>query len=75
MSELTPRRVTQTAFGHTVFVRPPARISHAEWSSRFEHRALLAGYTAVIDGVVIDPGSAEASAAIAKLAGATGATT
>lgn len=63
------RRTMQTAFGHTVFVRPPARMPHPAWSNRLESRALADGYIAVIDGRVIEPGSPEARAAIAKAAG------
>ena len=65
------RRVFQTAAHKTVIcVRPRAVMPHAEWSKWFERRALLQGYTAVIDGMVIEQGTPEASAAIAKATGA-----
>ena len=55
------RRVVTTAWGQTVFVRPKRRMPHAEWSVWFERRALLAGYIAVIDGVVVERAIAEAA--------------
>lgn len=39
-----------------IFVRPPA----VNLWSDFEERALAMGYTAVIDGVVVEPGTPEA---------------
>ena len=60
------RRTTETGYGHTVFVRPPERMPHGEWSDRLERRALLEGRIAVIGGCVIEPGTQEAVAAIAK---------
>ena len=49
-------------YGRVIFVRPET----CTWSFDFEERALLAGYTAVIDGEVIDPGSGRASELIAQ---------
>lgn len=64
------RRVFQTAAHKTVIcVRPRVVMPHAEWSSWFERRTLLSGRIAVIDGVVIEPGTPEARAAIAKATG------
>lgn len=62
------RRVTHTAaHARVICVRPRAVMPHDEWSAWFERRALMQGYTAVIDGVVIEPGTEEARAAIAHL--------
>lgn len=62
------RRVSQTAAHQRVIsVRPRSVMPHAEWSVWFERRALMNGYTAVIDGTVIEPGTQEASAVINKL--------
>lgn len=66
--DLPGRRVVQTAYGHTIFVRPPAT-RHDYWGDGFERRALLNGYLAVIDGEVIYPGTDAARTAIAKISG------
>ena len=61
------RRVTQTAAHKRVIcVRPRSVMPHAEWSEWFERRALMQGYTAVIECIVCEPGSPEARAALAK---------
>jgi len=60
------RRTTQTAYGHTIFVRPQKRMADAEWSNRLEFRSLISGRIAVIRGKVIEPGTPEAQAAIAQ---------
>lgn len=71
MSGSATRRVTRTAAHKRVIcVRPRAVMAHAEWSKWFERRALQQGYTAVIDGVVCEAGSAEANEALAKMGGA-----
>lgn len=57
------------AYGYVVYSTPAQRMPHAEWSLWFERRALLQGYTAVIDGQVIEPGTTAARAAIAKATG------
>jgi hypothetical protein len=49
------RRTAKTARGHTVFVTPPARQDHAQWSAEFERRAHENGYVAVVDGKVAWP--------------------
>lgn len=61
----TPQRRTLTpARGHTIFVRPAQRVTPQEWSLALERRALLAGQTAVIGGVVCEPGSPQADAVL-----------
>ena len=66
-SERATRRVTQTAAHKRVIcVRPRLVMAQADWSLWFERRALMHGHTAVIDGIVCEPGSPEARAAITK---------
>jgi len=78
-TEIPGRRVISTkANPHTVCIDPrtaaaEAAQEHAEWSRRFEERALLQGYSAVIDGDVIEPGTPEAATAIARVKATRGA--
>ena len=56
----------RAAHKRVICVRPRSVMPHAEWSEWFERRALMQGYTAVIECIVCEPGSPEARAALAK---------
>lgn len=66
------RRVVETAWGHTIFVRPPSASASADFWAGFERRALMAGRVAVIDGNVIEPSTPAAEIANAAVAKTTG---
>lgn len=53
-------------YGKSIHRTQIAGMPHSEWSKRFERRALLSDRMAVIDGVVIEPHTPEAVAAIIK---------
>lgn len=68
MNQTQQRRVVHGgAYGFAIFVRPPRRATAAQLSLDFERRAILQGYTAVIDGQVIEAGSTQAQAVIATM--------
>lgn len=66
MGEIANRRCVHRETGryrYQIFVTPP-RVNL--WSD-FEERALAMGYTAVLDGVVVEPGTPEAARWLAIL--------